>query len=273
MDFLERFYHADHDGSNIGDLRICYCGRRLNAPDHRFGPAARDNYWFIYLKSGSGVYMVNGQSYRLSKGDIFVAFPNRRIFYKADAGSVWSIYWLSIASENIDGYLGLMKISEQNPIIHAESTSELENTFEALLTEIPAETLQSKFKCVSLVYKLLANLTASTLAAKRRDYIDEAIFFMTNNFDRPITTAEISAGINLDRSYFTRLFKRRTGIAPSDWLLNYRLDKATALLRSTDLKIKEIALSVGFEDPLYFTRRFSRRFGVSPTEWRNQASI
>lgn len=269
MDFTELFYHTDLDGRNIGDLRLCCCGRRLNAPDHRFGPAARDNYWLIYLKTGSGIYMVNGQTYRLHKGDIFLAFPNRRICYKADPGSIWSIYWISIACENFEKYLHLMNIDEQNPILRSESAAELENTFEALLTEIPSETLQSKFRSVSLVYKLLANLTISTLTAKRRDYIDEAIFFMTNNYDRPITTAQIAACVSLERSYFTRLFKKRTGMAPGDWLLNYRLEKAAVLLRNTDLKIKEIALSVGFEDPLYFTRRFSRLFGVSPTVWRN----
>ena len=60
MDFIEKFYHPDFDGRQIGDLKLCYCGRRTGAPDHRFGPAARENYWFIYLKEGSGIYTVGG---------------------------------------------------------------------------------------------------------------------------------------------------------------------------------------------------------------------
>ena len=41
-------------------------------------------------------------------------------------------------------------------------------------------------------------------------------------------------------------------------------------MRATDLKIGEIARSVGFDDPLYFTRRFRAKCGVSPAEWRKE---
>ena len=67
MDFIEKFYHPDFEGRQIGDLKLCYCGRRTGAPDHRFGPAARENYWFIYLKEGSGIYTVGGVTRRLKK--------------------------------------------------------------------------------------------------------------------------------------------------------------------------------------------------------------
>ena len=270
MDFIEKFYHPDFDGRQIGDLKLCYCGRRTGAPDHRFGPAARENYWFIYLKEGSGIYTVGGVTRRLKKGCVFAAFPMRRIFYKADPGSVWSIYWVSIAADNLDGYLESTGITEDNPVIEVESPGAIESIFESLLMTIPNESLRAKFDCVSLVYKLLAGFSPTTRETAGRDYVDEAIFYMTNNYDRPITAAETAARLNLDRSYFSRLFRGRTGMSPTDWLLDYRLSKAKALMRATDLKIGEIARSVGFDDPLYFTRRFRAKCGVSPAEWRKE---
>ena len=93
---------------------------------------------------------------------------------------------------------------------------------------------------------------------------------MTSNFDRRFSVGELAAGLNIDKSYFCRLFKQRQGLTPTEWLTEYRLKKAVSLLQNTDLRIKEIALSVGFDDQLYFTRRFKRRFGTSPTAFRER---
>ena len=194
----------------------------------------------------------------------------RRIFYKADPGSVWSIYWVSIAAENLDGYLASIGITENEPVIEVESPGAIENTFETLLATIPDESLRAKFDCVILVYNLLSGFSPTARETTRRDYVDEAIFYMTNNYDRSITASETAARLNLDRSYFSRLFRGRTGMSPTDWLLDYRLSKAKALMRATDLKIGEIARLVGFDDPLYFTRRFRARCGVSPAEWKKE---
>lgn len=268
MDFIERFYHPDISGTQIGDLKLCYCGKRTDAPDHRFGPAARENYWLIYLKEGSGVYNVNGVTRRLEKGNVFAAFPMRRIYYRADPGSVWSIYWISVASDKLEQWLASIGITEEEPVKEVESPGAAENAFEALLAAIPDESPKSKFDCVSLVWKLLGGFAPSAQGTARADYVDEAIFFMTNNYDRPITVAEISSRLNLERSYFSRLFRERTGKTPTDWLLDHRLSKAKALMRATDLKIGEIARSVGFDDQLYFSRKFHERCGISPSEWK-----
>ena len=111
-------------------------------------------------------------------------------------------------------------------------------------------------------------MTESTLTAYRdRDYIDEAVLLMTNNYERPITVTDVATAIGLDRSYFARLFRERLGISPHEWLLRYRMERARVLL-GTDLKICEVARSVGFEDALYFSRRFREHFGISPKEFR-----
>ena len=268
MDFIERLHHNDIDGTPIGDIRLYFCGRRLNAPNHSFGPAARNHYWLIYLREGSGVYEVGQQSWRLSRGMLFAAFPNRRIFYKADPGSVWSIYWVSIDAPHLGAYLARMNVTQENPIIALHSPSDAERIFASLLDIIPTDTVQSKFDCQSLLWRLLSMMTESTLTAYRdRDYIDEAVLFMTSNYERPITVADVATAIGLDRSYFARLFRERLGTSPHEWLLRYRMERARVLL-GTDLKICEVALSVGFADALYFSRRFREHFGISPKEFR-----
>lgn len=270
MDFIEKLYHNDISGTDIGELRLFLCGKRTDAPNHRFGPAARDNFWLIYLRDGAGVLEVGRHSCRIGKGDIFVVYPNRRTYYRADNGSVWTLYWLSLAAPLIEEVLPLLGISEDSPVKSVDDRVSIEETFELLLEQFELETPEAKLRCQSLVYKLLSFLTVSGQTAKPRDYIDEAILYITSNFDRRFSVGELAAGLNIDKSYFCRLFKQRQGLTPTEWLTEYRLKKAVSLLQNTDLRIKEIALSVGFDDQLYFTRRFKRRFGTSPTAFRER---
>lgn len=273
MEFIEKLYHENTEDSAryIGDLRLYCCGRRLGAPNHRFGPSDRAHYWLIFLKEGSGYYETEGIRYRLEKGCLFIAYPNRRIRYYADPGSVWSIYWVSIDEAVFDTYLTEMGITESNPVLPIRSPSELERTFEALLNAIPDETLASRFLCVSMLYKLLSQIApAEKATVSKRDYVEEAIFFMTSHSSEHITGVDIANTVGLDISYFSRVFKKRTGMRPIAWLNRYRLDRASVLLTETDMKINEIALSVGFDDPLYFSRKYTEYFGISPSQWRKQ---
>lgn len=50
----------------------------------------------------------------------------------------------------------------------------------------------------------------------------------------------------------------------------YRMGKAAALLRTTDLKINEIALQVGYENQMHFSRAFKQTYNTTPSKWRNQ---
>ncbi len=266
MEFIEKLY----TGERMGDLRLYCCGRRLEAPDHRFGPADRAHYWFIYLKEGMGTFEMSGYTHRIQKGDLFIAFPDRRIRYRADSGSVWSIYWMAL---DLDASFlpERLALTETHPVIRVHDPLSLERTFESLLEEIPRGTAASAFSCMSHIYKLLSCIVPGEhKKTAAHDYIDEAIFFLTSHYDEPISVADCARIVGLDVSYFSRLFREKTGMPPRLWLATYRLDRASALLSESDMKISEVAHAVGISDPLYFSRCFARRFGVSPRDFRRR---
>lgn len=78
--------------------------------------------------------------------------------------------------------------------------------------------------------------------------------------------AELSG---MSETYFYRCFRKWSGISPIEYRNNLRLSNAESLLRCTDMKISEIAESVGFEDPFYFCKLFSLKYGASPRNYRN----
>lgn len=271
MDYSESLYHSDISGTEIGNIRLFRCGERNDAPDHSHGPASRENYWFIFVKEGTGFYETNKKRHRIQKNTVFVTFPNKLFYYRADPGSVWSIRWISVGSGEIEQYLSLMHIFEDSPVISVNSPLAVDSVLQILLDEAPKETESSKFLCIGLVYQFLSLLVADRFAcAEKRDYLEDALFFVSNNYHRDISVFDIAKSVRLAPAYFARLFKERMGVPPSSWLNSYRLEKSAGLLESTDLKINEIARSVGFSDPLYFSRRFSEKYHISPQEFRKK---
>jgi AraC-like DNA-binding protein len=72
----------------------------------------------------------------------------------------------------------------------------------------------------------------------------------------------------LSRAHFSREFRRAFGESPHAYLLTRRLERAAALLRTTDRPVIEVCFSVGLQSVGSFTTSFTRMFGVSPTAYR-----
>jgi AraC-like DNA-binding protein len=72
----------------------------------------------------------------------------------------------------------------------------------------------------------------------------------------------------LSRAHFSREFRRAFGESPHSYLLTRRLERAAALLRTTDRSVADICFSVGLQSVGSFTTSFTRTFGASPTAYR-----
>ncbi|HWF55779.1 MAG TPA: AraC family transcriptional regulator [Solirubrobacteraceae bacterium] len=79
---------------------------------------------------------------------------------------------------------------------------------------------------------------------------------------------DMARAAGLSRAHFSREFRRAFGESPHAYLLTRRLERAAALLRSTDHSVAEICLSVGLSSIGSFTTSFSRIYGCSPTAYR-----
>ena len=86
--------------------------------------------------------------------------------------------------------------------------------------------------------------------------------------------ADIAKNFGLNKSYFSQVIKSEMGMTPNDYLSFFRMEESCRLLIQTDKSIKEIAVLVGYENPLTFSRAFKNIHGVSPLAYRikNQTS-
>ena len=85
---------------------------------------------------------------------------------------------------------------------------------------------------------------------------------------RPCSLERLASEFNLSKSHLQHLFKQHTGLRLGHTIIEQRLDRAAQLLKSTNLRIKEIAGEVGYEHASSFVRAFERRFMQAPQAYR-----
>ena len=84
----------------------------------------------------------------------------------------------------------------------------------------------------------------------------------------PLDVGDLARAACLSRAHFSREFLRTFGESPHAYLLTRRLERAAAMLRTTDRSVADICFSVGAQSVGSFTTTFTRSYGMSPTAYR-----
>src|SRR5256712_12985365 len=92
--------------------------------------------------------------------------------------------------------------------------------------------------------------------------------FADASYCEPLGVEELARAAGLSRAHFTREFRRAWGESPHAYLLTRRLERAAALLRTTDRSVADICFSVGLRSVGSFTTSFTRSYGMPPTAYR-----
>ena len=104
--------------------------------------------------------------------------------------------------------------------------------------------------------------------------IKDAIVFIEQNYQEPITLADIADSIHVSKSECCRCFNRAVNMTPFEYLMHYRILKAADLIQRNQkdpMPISELAITVGFNNTSYFNKRFREYFGCTPTQYRKMA--
>ena len=96
----------------------------------------------------------------------------------------------------------------------------------------------------------------------------QSLSYIQDNYSKKISLASVADHVGLSSGYLCRIFKDETGVSINSYINNLRMTRAGELLADKNSYIKEVAISVGFEDQLYFSRLFKRYYGVTPSEYR-----
>jgi len=125
------------------------------------------------------------------------------------------------------------------------------------------------------VYQLLAFIYTHSAGLDRSYHVDEtnyhierALSIMQNSVFSHLTLDMLSSRLNLDKSYFIRLFRKKMKITPMKYFMKLKIEAASSMLINTDVQLKEIAARLAFSSEFHLSRVFKESTGLSPLHYR-----
>ena len=91
---------------------------------------------------------------------------------------------------------------------------------------------------------------------------------MENLASDSLSPDSIADAVSISRMQLYRKLKELTGMTPTGFIRQMRLERAAHLLKSSNKTVQEIMFACGFSTKTYFYREFSKQFGVTPGEYR-----
>lgn len=283
-DVMETLSFSIFPNENFLDLRLYQYGWEQCKPLHSFGPFVRNHYLFHYVISGQGYLDSNGEDgktrrYELKANEGFLICPGQVNTYCAGETQPWKYVWLEFDGLRAAEFLSSAGLGMSQPVYRPRSHEMGGQVRDAMLyiTDHPEASPLNLIGHLFLFLDALIWTSSSrrkTSATQLRDfYIQEAVTFMEQNYQRSLTVEEVADACKLNRSYFSKLFKESMGCPPQEFLIRMRLNKAAELMRTTAASIGEISVQCGYPNQLHFSRAFKKRYGISPRAWRNQNVI
>ena len=215
----------------------------------------------------------------LSRGQIFLIPPNTSSRYYADPSNPWHYAFISFVGNKAETYVTQAGFT---PGVFVRDCYFPPEKFSALIFEMLEAhqmTLTNELKRCGILFQLFALLVESKQASvstpdkpqydySSNTYFEHALQFIHFNYNRNIQIADIADYIGITRSYLFNIFKQNLNLAPKEYLLQYRMDKAKEFLAETTDSIQDVAANVGYSDALAFSKMFRHIVGVSPSRYR-----
>ncbi len=263
------------------ELCLTVCGIERCTPDKFFGPSVREDYHVHFILHGKGTLEIGGKSYKLQRGQIFVIPPDVETYYYSDPEDPWHYTWVSFGGTRAGYFLEKAGITAENPVrdTYIEPERFLELT-EKILNHHEL-TVANELLRTSLLYEIIALLVESQNQQKSKEgeeevydyspdvYVNTAIEYIGEHYPHT-KVSEIASYIGISRYYLTHIFKEKLHVSPQEFLLNYRMEQANRLLRTTGLSVQAVSEKVGYENPLTFSKTFKNKFGLSPKKYREK---
>lgn len=235
----------------------------------------KDNI-LIYCLSGSGWCYVNGKKYTATANQFFIIpATNDYIRYGASEEDPWTIYWVHFSGDNLEAlnrHFSIDNFLVPQAIPFDEYKIQLwQQMYDCLNQGYSPENLDYANLCLYhfIACFLFSHKRAELAYKKPGDVADTAIEYMKKNISDRFTVSDLAARFNLSSSHFYSLFRAKTGHPPMDYFIQLKMQRACQLLELPNIKIKEVATRIGYDDPYYFSRIFTKTMGVSPQAYKN----
>lgn len=237
-----------------------------------------------YFYDGTATLLIESQTVNVKAGDIVVINPYE-FHATANTGENQGKYHLFMIP--LDYFSGIPELDLDKQFIlekkcfqnlysgNSEMCAFLEKAVQEVLNQQPGCELMIKGLLMGF-FALLGRkgiLEAENARSQKKmlrlySVIKPALHCVKNEFHRALTVDEMADLCNISKHYFCRIFKTVMQKGPMEYLRDFRLRMANALLTGTSKSITEISELCGFENPNYFSRCYKKHYGISPSQNR-----
>jgi AraC-like DNA-binding protein len=245
---------------------------------HRFD---KDNgrilqeYSLVYITGGKGVYhsQKTGEL-TVEGGSAIIVFPGEKHYYHPDPNTGWTEYWIGFTGANINKLAKKKIFSPLQPVYNVGYHETMVNLFTQVIAAIKSEKPgYQPLVCGAAMY-MLGQLHSSAKqqlfsTGSEEHIIDRARMLIRENLQSGISPQDIADKLEVSYSKFRKLFKEYTGMAPVQYQIQLKLEKAKEELINTSKSVKEIAYELNFESSQYFSNLFKEKTGLTPVEFRS----
>lgn len=257
------------------------------------GLSIHETFEMVYIKSGEGRFEIGSQIVTVGSNDIVIIKPHQhhKLDVTSDGGCDFIVLYFkfmnqsnhALSETSLEDFINFVSGKESGAFIRLKVSQK--NDIIVLLNRILKEKVSDQLGSDLLDYLMLMELfvlisralkaewenSIKNKSPKIKELMHSAIQFVLNNYEREISITDIAKYVFLSPSYFTRAFKEDTGMSPMQYLLNIRIKRACELLEETDMKVGEIAHSVGFSNQQRFNDMFKKQINMTPMQYRNSS--
>lgn len=257
----------------IGNLQMNIYESQYGVPYHW-----HDEYEFICVTKGTLECIVNGNQYKISKGQAILISGGElhsvNSDYKTTFFAVVFHPYTICGTECGDFFskkINFFRMFDVSNPSEKKVIKKLEKIHVYFLEKKYAFELKLKALIIDIFSVIFEDHLYNKIDSEKdlnSDGFERIIEYIHAEFNKKITLNDICSRANYSRSHVINLFKTNTGKTPFEYINFYRIYKAKALLLSSSKSVSEVCYECGFENLSYFIRMFKTSTGMSPLQYR-----
>lgn len=211
---------------------------------------------------GEGTVYINEVPFPIHPGDAYVLLPGDTIRFTCSIENPRGGFWCALEGFSVEQVLKKAEVSSAKPFLPSSLYEPIRYWLQLLAEQWRCKDAGSQMRQTACAYGLLGALLQNRPAPNNNGLIEKVIGYMQANYYEALTLDKLAAQAGLERTYFSFLFKQKTGLSPHTYLSRLRMRKACQLLGTKKHTVSEVSYLVGLT-PHNFSRQFRQVTGMT----------